>query len=466
MSQASHFMAVAERWRHEEGFESPTTLDPVDPPQSLPRMLRVEVRGVLHDWFDIDDLGPFARTAAFAETLRENIARYFDVALEFQVLYDDDGLLTTPVELSRSLQRVDPLIYIYDFREMGSQLRTRTAEEFATINAQVQQFQSILGLLGDSKAKEVELNATLLPLSIDETRPPGDPRPVLSSSATTVTPSGRSVLSVTSAQKLQPDEKLREEPASPVFAPRPPRHSLPVMTSVPKTRVSSTSPALRACVGHNARAHEATQANTEVRSRAVAVQRVSDENHVAVPRREVRDVTPVRLPLTGVASFPEMQCAQVPIRSFGAGSESISFGNQGRQGFRRDVASARAGSARAGPVRVRAVSQGSVSRRRDPRALTPRPQTMRPEVQRFQNGPERRPCPPQAQQCHARTVTPPRLGRHSRSMASLELLNEVRTTPRLMNVRPSQSFVGLPLARGPLRGPTATASPAQPSQRL
>jgi len=110
----------------------------MDAPRSS-RVLRVEVNGSLHDWFDIDEMGDFVKSQNFADTLLENIARYFGVPVESQAIYDEDGLLTTSADFSRALQRVAPMLYIYDVNDMGPELKERTVEELATINAGVEQ---------------------------------------------------------------------------------------------------------------------------------------------------------------------------------------------------------------------------------------------------------------------------------------------------------------------------------------
>merc|ERR1719210_1093277 len=102
-------------------------------------MLRVEVNGLLHDWFDIDEMGHFVRSRTFCTTLRENIARYFGVPVKNQAIYDEDGLLTTNADFSRALQRFAPKLYIYDAHEMGQHLRERTSEQLAMIDAEVEQ---------------------------------------------------------------------------------------------------------------------------------------------------------------------------------------------------------------------------------------------------------------------------------------------------------------------------------------
>eukprot|EP00930_Biecheleria_cincta_P033531 TRINITY_DN23239_c0_g1_i1.p1 TRINITY_DN23239_c0_g1~~TRINITY_DN23239_c0_g1_i1.p1 ORF type:complete len:695 (+),score=116.16 TRINITY_DN23239_c0_g1_i1:64-2148(+) len=109
------------------------------PPPVSGRMLRVEVHGLLHDWFDVADMGDFIRSPAFAGTLRENVARYFGVPLERQAIYDEDGLLTTCADFSRALQRVYPKLYVYDLDEMGPELRARAVEELRQLDAEVEQ---------------------------------------------------------------------------------------------------------------------------------------------------------------------------------------------------------------------------------------------------------------------------------------------------------------------------------------
>lgn len=120
---------------------------PCGPSEGGARMLRVEVKGLLHEWFNIDEMSDFIKSPSFADTLRDNISRYFGVAVENQALYDEDGLLTTAADLNRTLQRVSPLLHVYDISEMGPELREKTAEEFAKINAEVESTQRILGLL-------------------------------------------------------------------------------------------------------------------------------------------------------------------------------------------------------------------------------------------------------------------------------------------------------------------------------
>lgn len=114
-------------------------LSPQAPPPASGRMLRVEVRGLLHDWFDVADMGDFIRSPQFAGTLRENVARYFGVPVERQAIYDEDGLLTNCADFSRALQRLYPKLFIYDLEEMGPELRARAVEELRQLDADVEQ---------------------------------------------------------------------------------------------------------------------------------------------------------------------------------------------------------------------------------------------------------------------------------------------------------------------------------------
>lgn len=107
-------------------------------PTSGPRVLRVDVGGTLHDWFDVEEMSDFIRSQAFVGTLRENVARYFGVAVERQAIYDEDGLLTTSADFSRALQRVAPKLYVYDVNEMAPELRERTVEELQALDAEVE----------------------------------------------------------------------------------------------------------------------------------------------------------------------------------------------------------------------------------------------------------------------------------------------------------------------------------------
>lgn len=102
------------------------------------RILRVEVAGMLHDWFCVEEMSDFLRTPAFAKVLRENIARYFHVPVQRQAVYDEDGLLTSNADFRRALQRVSPKIYVYDMQDMAQELRDRTVEELQSLEAEVQ----------------------------------------------------------------------------------------------------------------------------------------------------------------------------------------------------------------------------------------------------------------------------------------------------------------------------------------
>jgi len=117
------------------------------------RILRVEVAGMLHDWFCVEEMSDFLRTPAFARVLRENIARYFHVPIQRQAVYDEDGLLTSNADFRRALQRVSPKIYVYDMQDMAQELRDRTVEELQSLEAEVQSSWDAFGGLS-ATAKE------------------------------------------------------------------------------------------------------------------------------------------------------------------------------------------------------------------------------------------------------------------------------------------------------------------------
>jgi len=138
-SRTSSCGALAELVADVERERAPTSKEAVSNGTSHPpRMLRVEVHGLLHDWFDVADMGDFVRSTAFAGTLRENVSRYFGVPLERQAIYDEDGLLTTCADFSRALQRVQPKLFVYDLDEMGPELRARAVEELKQLDADVE----------------------------------------------------------------------------------------------------------------------------------------------------------------------------------------------------------------------------------------------------------------------------------------------------------------------------------------
>lgn len=94
------------------------------------RTLRLEFRGRAYDWLDLDELGEAATTLDFVGTLRENMAHYFGVPIEFQVLYDDDVRLPGSVAIVRLLLGAEPKIRLCDSREMEvpAQISERTPE--------------------------------------------------------------------------------------------------------------------------------------------------------------------------------------------------------------------------------------------------------------------------------------------------------------------------------------------------
>eukprot|EP00933_Yihiella_yeosuensis_P016438 TRINITY_DN14048_c0_g1_i1.p1 TRINITY_DN14048_c0_g1~~TRINITY_DN14048_c0_g1_i1.p1 ORF type:complete len:644 (-),score=136.89 TRINITY_DN14048_c0_g1_i1:57-1919(-) len=110
-----------------------------------PRMLRIEVNGLLHDWFDVDELGDMLKAPGFAATFRENIARYFGVPADKQALYDEDGLIATTLDLSRALQRYAPKLIVHYLDNLSPDLRDKTVSQLSKVSAEVEQCQRCLG---------------------------------------------------------------------------------------------------------------------------------------------------------------------------------------------------------------------------------------------------------------------------------------------------------------------------------
>ncbi|CAE7408495.1 sna41 [Symbiodinium natans] len=96
------------------------------------------VHGLLHDWFDVDEMADVVKASGFSITLRENIARYFGVPVAEQAIYDEDGLIATAADLSRALQRYAPKLYVYNVNEIGTQLREKTSEQLQLIDREVE----------------------------------------------------------------------------------------------------------------------------------------------------------------------------------------------------------------------------------------------------------------------------------------------------------------------------------------
>lgn len=152
-------------------------------------MLRIEVHGLLHDWFDVDEMGDLVKASGFSNTLRENIARYFGVPVAEQAIYDEDGLIATAADLSRALQRYAPKLYVYNVNEIGTQLREKTSEQLKLIDLEVERTRRSF------RPREAHVGAEMLQaLSVREL--PGDgqdqrPQPTFVESVRTQDPAHR-----------------------------------------------------------------------------------------------------------------------------------------------------------------------------------------------------------------------------------------------------------------------------------
>eukprot|EP00405_Crypthecodinium_cohnii_P052493 CAMPEP_0206606740 /NCGR_PEP_ID=MMETSP0325_2-20121206/51595_1 /ASSEMBLY_ACC=CAM_ASM_000347 /TAXON_ID=2866 /ORGANISM="Crypthecodinium cohnii, Strain Seligo" /LENGTH=267 /DNA_ID=CAMNT_0054123341 /DNA_START=52 /DNA_END=853 /DNA_ORIENTATION=- len=109
-----------------------------------PRMLRVEFRGQPYDWFSLDEMGDVVRSEDFSNTLRENIAHYFSVPYDCQAIFDEDGLLTAPIDFVRSLQRPQPYLRVFDVRELPDDLREQGMKLLAVLGESVERAHKML----------------------------------------------------------------------------------------------------------------------------------------------------------------------------------------------------------------------------------------------------------------------------------------------------------------------------------
>lgn len=216
------------------------------------RMLRIEVAGESHDWFDVDEMANAVRSPSFAATLRSNITGYFGVPIDQQVIFDDDGLLVTAADISRALQRVSPALYVYDFRNMTPDQKQSVVAGFQRKQAGVGQSLSSFRMHGSCRLppeqQEAHINEGAFPsqacmTDVKAVAEPASPR-MPPSSATSCsmarTPSTR--LRMCNGRAIQvPVETLTFEAAPPYLYHRSPSQSLSPRGSSRTGCLSSTT---------------------------------------------------------------------------------------------------------------------------------------------------------------------------------------------------------------------------------
>ena len=67
------------------------------------RTLRIECGDKLFDWFDVEEEKKIINSPEVLKILKENVAHYFEVSLDRQIIFDDEGVISTPTDLRRSL---------------------------------------------------------------------------------------------------------------------------------------------------------------------------------------------------------------------------------------------------------------------------------------------------------------------------------------------------------------------------
>lgn len=130
-----------------------------------PRMLRVEFKGQPYDWFNLDDMGEVVSGEDFHNTVRENIAHYFSVAIENQVVMDEEGPLVTSSDYARALQHVRPCLHVYDLMAMPQDVKEQICQKLASTATEVARLQRSLGALSVGPGYAMEPMAPVRPVS-------------------------------------------------------------------------------------------------------------------------------------------------------------------------------------------------------------------------------------------------------------------------------------------------------------
>eukprot|EP00928_Gymnodinium_smaydae_P035409 TRINITY_DN24926_c0_g3_i1.p1 TRINITY_DN24926_c0_g3~~TRINITY_DN24926_c0_g3_i1.p1 ORF type:complete len:612 (-),score=109.98 TRINITY_DN24926_c0_g3_i1:102-1937(-) len=195
------------------GRERSTSRKPAGP-TSHGRMLRVEYRGQPYDWFSLDEMGDITRSADFATTLRENVAHYFGVPPEYQMLFDDEGVLATTVDVIRTLQSVKPHLQVYDARELPVRMQEDAAQRLACAAAEMSRTQQLLYGSGAANGVSPAVAAVMMSPETADTIPMGAAiaRPAPQPRVVAVEPAAVSVATVTPAT-------MAAAPVEPVAAP-------------------------------------------------------------------------------------------------------------------------------------------------------------------------------------------------------------------------------------------------------
>lgn len=140
---ASHERPATERSQTRQGAKA----------WSTPRLLRVEYRGQVYDWFDLDELGDVVRAADVAGTLRENISHYFDVPRACQIVCDCEGVLASAADFARALRpgsSEGARLIVHDVRDLAMEFRERTAQQLQDIATEIAQLQHTLRVITQS----------------------------------------------------------------------------------------------------------------------------------------------------------------------------------------------------------------------------------------------------------------------------------------------------------------------------
>lgn len=73
--------------------------------QSRMRVLRIECKDKLFNWFDLDEEKEVINAPEVVKILKENVAHYFSIPVDKQIIFDEQGVIGTACDFRRSVER-------------------------------------------------------------------------------------------------------------------------------------------------------------------------------------------------------------------------------------------------------------------------------------------------------------------------------------------------------------------------
>merc|ERR1719188_391565 len=107
--------------------------------QSSPRRLQVRCGGASYEWIDMAEMKDASQARSLVGILQDNIAYYFGIPVEFQAVYDEEGLLRTVADFCRAFHRARPSIEVLDARELAPEQLEELTRNLSDVNLKLQQ---------------------------------------------------------------------------------------------------------------------------------------------------------------------------------------------------------------------------------------------------------------------------------------------------------------------------------------